>query len=160
MLMGPDFVRFLVCYLFWVPWNRVGETMSRVAPRGRRHVLIYDGSCGLCQRTVALLRRLDVADRIEFLDAIDDWPRIHGAFPSLSLDACLKTMHVVMAGGRVEAGFDACRALSWSLPLLWPIALLLYLPGVPAVGRRVYAEVAARRDRSGCPVVPAGSAAP
>ncbi len=65
-------------------------------------------------------------------------------------------MHVVTDRGRVETGFDAYRAIAWSLPLAWPIAPLLWVPGVPWLGRRVYAAVAARRHRSGCPV-PAGT---
>ncbi len=156
LTMGPDFTQFLICYLFWVPWNGVGKTLKNVTVRRRRHSLIYDGSCGLCQRTVAVLRRLDVLDRIVFLDALGDWSRIREAFPSLREEDCLATMHVVTAAGQIETGFDAYRALSWSLPLLWPIAPLLYFPGVPSIGRRVYAAVAARRHRSGCPV-PAGS---
>jgi predicted DCC family thiol-disulfide oxidoreductase YuxK len=107
-----------------------------------------------------VLRRLDVADRIDFLDVLRDWRQIQETSPSLSREDCLKTMHVVTAGGRIETGFDAYRSLSWSLPVLWPIAPLLYAPGLPALGRRVYSAVAARRHRSECPVVPAGSAAP
>ncbi len=159
VIMGPDFLRFLVCYLFWVPWNRMGETINRAAARRPRHVLIYDGACGVCRRTVAVLRRLDVLGRVEFLDALSDWPRIQAANPSLSQEECLATMHVVTADGRIEKGYDAYRALSWSLPLLWPIAPLLYAPGVPVLGRRIYAAVSARRHRAGCPV-PAGSAVP
>ena len=159
-MMGPDFQRFLVCYLFWVPWNRMGEIITRAAARRPRHALIYDGACGVCRSPVAVLRRLDVAGRVEFLDALSDWPRIHGAYPTLSQEECLATMHVVTADGRIAKGFDAYRALSWSLPLLWPVAPLLYVPGVPPLGRRIYAAVAARRHRTGCPVVPAGSAVP
>ena len=106
-----------------------------------------------------MVRRLDVLDRIVFRDALRDWPAIRTEFPTLSQEACLENMHVVTASGRVETGFDAYRAISWSLPLLWPIAPLLYVPLVPAVGRRVYAAVARGRHRGGCPV-PTRSAAP
>jgi predicted DCC family thiol-disulfide oxidoreductase YuxK len=154
LLMGPNFDSFLICYLFWVPWERMGEVIRRRAfiPPARRHAFLYDGSCGLCQRTVAVLRRLDLFGRIEFLDALADWPRVHAAYPSLAQEDCLRTMHVVTRGGRVATGFDAYRAIVWSLPLLWPVAPILYVPGVPAVGRRVYARVAAGRHRNGCPV--------
>ncbi len=152
VVMGPDFARFLVCYLFWVPWDRLGEMIRSRAATKPRHAFLYDGSCGLCRTTVAVLRRLDVMGRIEFIDALADWPRVRAAFPSLAQDDCLRTMHVVTAGGRIEQGFDAYRAISWSLPLFWPVAPLLYVPGVPALGRRIYAAVAARRHRTGCPV--------
>ena len=33
VFMGPDFLRFLVSYLFWVPWDRLGGALSRVAAR-------------------------------------------------------------------------------------------------------------------------------
>jgi predicted DCC family thiol-disulfide oxidoreductase YuxK len=153
-LMGPNFDTFLICYLFWVPWERMGDLLRRraLAPPKRRHAFLYDGSCGLCQRTVAVLRRLDLGGRVEFLDALADWPSIHAAHPSLVQEDCIRTMHVVTRDGRVATGFDAYRSIAWSLPLLWPVAPLLYVPGVPAFGRRVYAAVAARRHRTGCPV--------
>ncbi len=158
LLMGPDFYRFWICYLFWIPWDRLGQAIRRrTSATGHRHAFLYDGSCGLCRATASVLRRLDVAGRLEFLDVLADWPRVQAAFPALVQEDCVRTMHVVTAGGRVERGFDAYRAISWSLPLLWPIAPLLYVPGVPSLGRKVYAAVAARRHRSGCPA-PAGSA--
>ena len=105
--------------------------MSKSTDATPRHHFLYDGSCGLCQQTVAVLRRIDLLGRIVFHDALRDWPAIQTAFPTLSQEECLETMHVVTASGRVETGFDAYRAISWSVPLLWPIAPLLYVPGVP-----------------------------
>jgi len=159
LLMGPDFLRFAFCYLFWVPWASVGDRMRKAAETLRRHHFLYDGSCGICRKTVAVLSRLDLWKRIVFHDALNGWAEIHAAFPGLSQDDCLETMHVVTASGEVKTGFDAYRAISWSIPLFWPIAPLLYVPGVPLAGRRVYARVARNRHRAGCPV-PERSAAP
>jgi predicted DCC family thiol-disulfide oxidoreductase YuxK len=158
-LMGPDFLRFAFCYLFWVPWASLGKRVKEAAESPRRHHFFFDGSCGICQKTVAVLRRLDLFGRIVFHDALNDWAGIHAAFSMLRQEDCLETMHVVTASGRVRTGFDAYRAISWSIPLFWPIAPLLYVPGVPFAGRRVYARVARNRYRSGCPV-PERSAAP
>ena len=124
-----------------------------------KHHFLYDGSCGICRKTVAVLSRLDVRQRIAFHDALSDWAQVHLAFPRLRQEDCLETMHVVTATGEVRTGFDAYRAISWSIPLFWPIAPLLYVPGVPFAGRRVYARVARSRHRAGCPV-PERSAAP
>lgn len=151
-LMGPDFLRFAFCYLFWVPWAKMGEAVTRSSANPRRHHFLYDGSCGLCQRTVSVLDRVDLFHRLVFRDALRDWPAIEADFPALSRDDCLETIHVVTASGKIETGFDAYRAIAWSIPLLIPLAPLLYLPGVPAIGRRVYAAVARRRLRGGCPV--------
>ena len=48
-------------------------------------------------------------------------------------------------GGRVYAGFEAFRYIAWRLPLLWPLAPWLYLPGVPTLGQRLYLWVARNR---------------
>jgi predicted DCC family thiol-disulfide oxidoreductase YuxK len=159
VLMGPDFLRFAFCYVFWVPWAWLGGRIRTAMDTTRRHHFLYDGSCGICRRTVAVLACLDVFRRIEFHDALHDWPSLREAFPSLRQEDCLETMHVVTASGEVKTGFDAYRAISWAIPLLWPVAPFLYLPGVPFVGRRVYARVARNRHRAGCPL-PERSAAP
>lgn len=151
-LMGPDFLRFAFCYLFWVPWALLGARMRSSMETPRRHHFLYDGSCGLCQKTVAVLRRLDLFGRIEFHDALRDWPAVQVAFPRLRQEDCLDTIHVVTASGDVRTGFDAYRAIAWSIPLFWPVAPLLYVPGVPFAGRKVYARVARNRHRDGCPV--------
>jgi hypothetical protein len=57
-------------------------------------------------------------------------------------------MHVVTPDHRhVYHGFAALRWLAWRLPLLWPVLPLLYLPGVPALGQRLYLWVARNRFR-------------
>ena len=117
-----------------------------------RLTVLFDGDCGLCQRTVGFLRRLDLLRRVQFKDVVADWEEIHRRFPSLSQEACLTEMHVVAPDGKVFLGFDGYRALAWDLPLGWVIVPFLYFPGVPWAGRRVYRAVAGGRSRGGCPV--------
>jgi hypothetical protein len=57
-------------------------------------------------------------------------------------------MHVLTPDGRrVYHGFAALRWLAWRLPLLWPLAPLLYLPGIPSLGQRLYLWIARNRFR-------------
>jgi predicted DCC family thiol-disulfide oxidoreductase YuxK len=57
-------------------------------------------------------------------------------------------MHVLAPdGGRLYHGFAALRWLAWRLPPLWPLAPLLYVPGVLTVGQRLYLWVARNRFR-------------
>ena len=44
-------------------------------------------------------------------------------------------------------GFDAFHQLAWHLPVLLPIAPLLSIPGIPLIGRRIYAAIAERRKK-------------
>ena len=152
MLMGPTFEQFLVINVFWVPWDRVGERLRAWIPRRTDMRVIYDGACGLCRPTVAVLRRLDLRRRVEFLDVHRDWPAIHERFPQLSREACLTDMHGIDRADRLFAGFDTYRALAHVLPLGWIVLPLLYVPPVPWFGRRVYRRIADRRHTATCAV--------
>src|SRR5262249_7003950 len=67
--------------------------------------------------------------------------------PSLSREACERTMHVVTRHDVVKSGFDAVCALCARLPLFWIPGLLGSIPGVASAGRFVYDRVAANRLR-------------
>jgi len=152
VVMHVRFHSLMVCYLFWVPWQRLGRWLTAPLRRRASHAVFYDGACGLCQGTVGLLRSLDVVGRITYWDAVNDWPAIRRNFLHLDQAACLKDMHVTTARGRTLMGFDAYRALAWSLPLGWPLLPFLYLPGVAWAGRRLYGAIAAQRSRASCPM--------
>ncbi len=151
-VMGVNFKSFMVCYLFWVSWRELGLWLTAPLRVGGRHTLIFDGLCGLCNGTVAWIRHLDVMGRVDYHDAVHEWSVISRRFPQLNQAACLNDMHLVTRSGRVLTGFDAYRALAWTLPCGWIALPFLYLPGIGVIGRRVYASIAARRARNGCHV--------
>ena len=112
----------------------------------RRYDVLYDGGCGLCERTVAWLRWADLRRRLTFTDINRDWDRLKQRHPSLDRDACLDAMHVVAPDGTITAGFDGFRTLARVVPALWPAWPLLFVPGVPPIGRRVYRHIAQHRS--------------
>ena len=107
----------------------------------RKHTMFYDGGCGLCRATRACLAALDVSRRVRWraYQSLSEPPR-GLAWADLERAAYLRT-----ADGRTFQGFFAFRALSTRLPLLWPLAPLLWLPGMAALGGRAYRWVAANR---------------
>jgi predicted DCC family thiol-disulfide oxidoreductase YuxK len=71
----------------------------------------------------------------------------------------IEEMHVVTPYGQhAYAGFRAFRWIAWRLPLTMLVAPLLYVPGVPWLGNKVYRWVAKHRfqlvpcDDGGCKV--------
>jgi predicted DCC family thiol-disulfide oxidoreductase YuxK len=114
-------------------------------PFAGKGVVLYDGDCPLCQRTIAILKKLDWLGRLAFQNCRDEahWP------PSdqpLVMSRLLEEMHVVPPGRwRTYAGYAAVRWIAWRVPLLWPVAPFLYIPGVPWLGNRAYLWVARRR---------------
>ena len=109
-------------------------------------IVVYDGRCGLCGRTMIWLRRMDVRRRLRFADFTTEWTELQRAAPSLDRDRCAEAMHLIDRRGRITTGFDAFRRLARAVPPLWPLLPLLHLPGIAPIGRRVYAYVAAHRS--------------
>lgn len=152
LVLGVLFIHFILalCILF-LPWRRIGAWLAARLPV-RRFTLLFDGSCGLCRRTVAVVAALDVMARVEIRDALGEWPQLAARFPMLTQAECLASMRAVRSDGKTYEGFAAYRALAWAIPLWWPLLPLVYLPGVPLVGREIYARIAAGRYVDGCPV--------
>jgi predicted DCC family thiol-disulfide oxidoreductase YuxK len=108
-------------------------------------VVLYDGGCPLCQRGVRLLKRLDWLHRFHGQDCRDtaNLPRCDEPLNPVRL---LEEMHLVTPDRkRAYSGFRAFRWMAWRMPLTWGIAPLLYLPGVPWLGRKAYLWVARNR---------------
>lgn len=107
-------------------------------------LVLYDGQCPLCQRSVRILQRLDWLGRLRFADARDP-ANVPATDPPLEHRRLMEEMHVVTNDGRVYHGFAAFRFMAWRLPVLWLTAPFLYIPGVPFIGQRVYMWVARNR---------------
>lgn len=126
----------------------LSEPPSRELP-SHRPVVIYDGNCPLCIRTVAVLRQLDVLGLLSYQNAREEFI-LPPTKPPVDRERLLEQMYVLAPGtGRRRAygGFYAFRWLAWRLPVCWPIVPLLYLPGAAGVGERVYAWIARNRFR-------------
>lgn len=105
--------------------------------------VLYDGQCRFCRSQIALLRRLDLAGCLAFTSLHD--PSVAADFPELSRDDLLSQMYVVSRSGEARGGAEAVRYLSRRLPLLWPAAALLHVPGSLPLWKSLYAFVARNR---------------
>ncbi|WP_419815536.1 thiol-disulfide oxidoreductase DCC family protein [Glacieibacterium sp.] len=101
----------------------------------------HDGGCPLCAREIALMRRLDRAGAIDFVDAAD-------ADTSCPIDrsAMLARFHAV-EDGRLLSGAAAFAAMWRAIPLLRPLGLLARNPTVLALLERIYLRFLAIRPR-------------
>lgn len=123
----------------------VGSRCRTIAARPARDTVVYDGQCRFCRGQIAMLRRLDLAGRLRFLSLHD--PVVGAEFPELAPEDLAGEMHVVDTGGRSRAGAEAVRYLSRRLPLLWPLAVPLHVPGSLPLWRWLYGVVARNRYR-------------
>lgn len=112
----------------------------------RRIAVLYDGQCGLCKRTVRMLRKLDWMHKLSFVD-FHHHDAHKAAAPDLTFDELNKALHIRLPDGRTYQGYSAFRMLARHLPPLWITVPFLHLPGARLIGDKLYANVAARRKR-------------
>ena len=108
-----------------------------------RDTVLYDGQCRFCRSQIAILRALDRTGRLSFTSLHD--PSVASDFPEIALEDLHRQMYVVDVRGLARGGADAVRSLSRRLVLLWPLALLLHVPGTMPIWQRLYAFVARHR---------------
>lgn len=117
--------------------------MIHTARHPDHDTVLYDGECRFCRRQIALLRRLDLTGRLRFTSLHDD--TVARDFPEIPFADLMDRMFVVDRGGRARGGAEAVRYLSRRLVPLWPLAVLLHIPGTLPLWSRLYAWIAARR---------------
>ena len=102
----------------------------------------YDGACPLCLREIALMRRLDRAGRITFVDVAQ------GADPSCPLDrATLLARFHAEEDGVIHSGAAAFAAMWRAIPLLRPLGLAARSPAVLGMLEAAYLRFLKVRPR-------------
>jgi predicted DCC family thiol-disulfide oxidoreductase YuxK len=102
----------------------------------------HDGSCPLCRREIALMRRLDRGGRITFIDAAGDAPI---ACP-VDRAELLARFHA-REDGTLLSGAAAFAAMWRAIPVLRPLGLIARNPLVLAGLERGYRQFLRVRPR-------------
>lgn len=104
----------------------------------------FDGSCGLCQASVAWARRRDVARRLRFRDASSESEAGEAPVTAQELGSA---MWVRRPDGSLAGGFAGVRAVLAELPRWRWLARLLAAPPFRWLGPPAYRLVARYRHR-------------
>ena len=120
-------------------------------------LVVYDGACGLCAGNLKWLHRLDWLEIFQDIPYQDE--SLKTVWPKADIQACEQAMHLVFPDGRVYRGADAFREIFLRMPATFLTGILMAIPPIPALTRRLYPVLARNRYRLGghCPVpFPAG----
>jgi predicted DCC family thiol-disulfide oxidoreductase YuxK len=118
---------------------------STAGESAAKAVVLYDGQCPLCQRSVRLLKKMDWLKRLHYQDCRDT-AHLPPCKTPLEAEKLLEQMHVVTPDrAKAHAGFSAFRWMAWRMPLTWVFAPFLYLPGARWAGNKLYLWVARNR---------------
>jgi len=108
-----------------------------------KHLVLYDSDCPLCTFQMRLLTWLDWLDRVRLLPISD--PGASAIAPRLTREQLREAIHCVTPDDRIHRGARCFRFLGFRLPLLVPLALVLWVPGVIWVAEMVYVGVSRNR---------------
>lgn len=128
--------------------NAISEPQAKpehdpITTRTAKDLLIYDGECRFCRSQIALLRRLDLGHRLEFISLHD--ARVPTIAPDLTFDQMMDQMWLITPDGKRYGGADAVRYLSRKLIPLFPLAPFMHIPFSLPLWRWMYKIVARYR---------------
>ena len=107
------------------------------------HTVLYDDECPLCTFQMKVLSWLDWFHALALVPLSD--PHAQEIAPQLTREDLLEAIHCVTPERKVYRGARAIRFLGMRLPLLVPLALFLWIPGVIWIAEIVYAFVSRHR---------------
>ncbi len=111
------------------------------APPRHQWTFYYDGNCGFCNGVVLGLSRIDVFRQIKWVpfQSLEEPPR------GLSWEHLNCAAYLDTGRDRLYEGFYSLRMLTLRLPLLVPLAPVLWAPGVNLLRPAVYRWIARNR---------------
>jgi predicted DCC family thiol-disulfide oxidoreductase YuxK len=112
--------------------------------KSRSNIVLYDDTCSMCSFQMCLLRWLDwfgVATILPISDA-----RALEVAPCLTRAELMEAIHCVTPQDRVYRGARCIRHLGMRIPLLTPLSLVLWIPGVIWIADRVYGWISRNRQ--------------
>jgi predicted DCC family thiol-disulfide oxidoreductase YuxK len=132
---------------FMNPENHQTSSLPDSPQNPDADLVLYDGRCVFCTRSVHQLRKFDGKNRLAFVSIHD--PLVAERFPDLSLEQLMEQMYVIPHSNPHQryGGAAAIRYLSRRLPKLWLLAPLLHIPFSMPLWQYLYRQVARRRYR-------------
>lgn len=126
-----------------------------------RHIVLYDDECSMCTFQMKVLSWLDWFDVLALTPLSD--PKAKEVAPRLTREQLIEAIHLVTPEGRIHRGARAIRFAGMRLPLLVPLALFLWLPGVILIAELIYKWVSRNRHllsrifgcKDACAIMPA-----
>ncbi len=117
--------------------------MSTTSLASAPHAVLYDDECPMCTFQMKVLTWLDWRHALRLVPLTGgEAARIA---PGLTREQLSEAIHCIAQDGRIHRGARCIRFVGMRLPLLVPVALFLWVPGVIQVAEIVYRWVSRHR---------------
>ena len=107
------------------------------------NIILYDDQCPMCTFQMRVLSWLDWFNVTTLLPMSN--PRVSEFAPTLTHDDLSAAIHCVTPSGQIYRGARCIRYIGLRMPLLIPLALILWIPGVIWIAEQIYAWVSRNR---------------
>ena len=108
-------------------------------------IVLYDDQCPICQWQVRLIQRLDWLGCLRLVGMTST--QAAALAPQIPMADLQQAMHCVSTERKVCRGARCFRSLAMQVPLLLPLGLLLWVPGVIHLAEWIYRNFSRRRYR-------------
>ena len=108
-----------------------------------RHFLFFDSDCPFCQLQIKLLAKLDWLNKVEFVPLKDFKKTVTGV--NIDENVLNQAIHCVTHKKAVHRGARAIRFLGFRIPLLIPLSLFMWFPGMIIISDRIYKLISRNR---------------
>ena len=106
-------------------------------------MVLYDGDCSFCTFQMRVITWLDWFNIVSLLPIAD--PRAAEVAPCLTRTDLHEAIHCVTPDGKVYRGARALRFIGLRMPLAFPLALVLWFPGVIYLAEIFYRWISRNR---------------
>ena len=125
------------------------------------HIVLYDDQCPLCTFQMRVLTWLDWLNTITMLPL--SHPNASLVAPQVTREDLLEAIHCVTPEKKIHRGARCLRFVGMRIPLLVPMALFLWIPGVIFIAEKVYQWISRNRHllsrlfgcKEACSIMPA-----
>ncbi|MFA5017479.1 MAG: DCC1-like thiol-disulfide oxidoreductase family protein [Methylobacter sp.] len=151
----PFGLGMLSFYALLVPfkwWRCIGRLVTAKQPS---LTVFYDQLCPLCNRTVLILNHFDLFSCIDFKSA-QEHAAHYPALASINNETLLTDLYALDRTNRIYSGVDTYARIFIKMRYLFPIGIILNLPGIHQFALKKYRSIADTRNRipcsSACPI--------
>jgi len=143
---GLGMISFYTLLVPFKGWRCAGRLLTAKQPS---LTVFYDQLCPLCNRTVLILNHFDVFNCIDFKSA-QEHAAHYPALASIDNDALLTDLYALDSSNRIYAGVDTYSQIFKKMRYLFPIGIILSLPGIHQFALKKYRSIADSRNRVPC----------
>lgn len=145
----PFGLGMLSFYTLLIPfkwWRCIGSALTVKQPA---LTVFYDQLCPLCNRTVLTLNHFDIFSCIDFKSA-QEHAAHYQALASISSETLLTDLYALDRSNSIFFGVDTYIQIFKKMRYLFPVGIILSLPGIYQAAQKKYRSIADTRSRVPC----------